>query len=174
MKSKALITACFAGVGIYLVVTGSLNATASLYVLSPAYQGLASKFEMVMQFFAICVPLISGLIFIGLAPWLASIVCHRSKLAEDEPAAWVSPVIALTFACVVSSLVLGLYQIPEFVRLLSMQFLAAASPMYAAEHRYEDYRVLMVRPGIYSAVAIIVLWKAKALAGWLVSRYDRP
>jgi len=32
MKTKTLITACFAGIGIYLILTGSMSVVTSLYI----------------------------------------------------------------------------------------------------------------------------------------------
>ena len=174
MKAKTLITACFAGTGVFLLVTGSMKVLVSLYLVTTVHNDPDNRYLMLAQYLVLSMPFISGLIFLGLAPTLAAVVCRRSKIGEDELARFIQPVVAITVACVISGLTLALSQIPEFAQLVSKQFLAAASPVYASNHPHENYKIIMIRPGIYSAVAVILLWKAKALATWLVSRYESP
>jgi len=174
MKTKTLITACFAGIGIFLLVNGSMAVIASFYMLTVTFADPFNRNISLLQFLVLSMPFISGLIFFAFAPGFAAMVCRRSKIADDDHATLIDPAVAITAACVVTGLMLALAQIPEFAQALSKQFLAAASPAYAANHQGEDYRIIMIRPGIYSVVALAFLWKAKALAAWLVSKYERP
>ncbi len=173
MKTKTLIAACFAGAGVYLVVTGSMSVVASLYMLGVTFSDPINRYMPLLQFLVLGMPFVSGLLFFGLAPQFAAMVCRRSKISEDDNATCIHPVLAITAACVICGVTLALSQVPEFAQLLSKQFLMAASPVYAANHQGEDYRIIMIRPGIYTIVSIIALWKAKAFAVWLVSRYEK-
>jgi hypothetical protein len=174
MKTKTLITACFAGVGIYLIISGAVSVIASFYMVFVTFSDQLNRTMALLQFLVLSMPFISGLVFFGFARLLADVVCRRSSIDDSEPVTALHPTLAITTACVICGLMLALGQVPEFAQALGKQFLAAASPVYAANHQGEDYRILMIRPGVYSAVAIVLLWKAKALGSWLVSRYEKP
>jgi hypothetical protein len=174
MKIKTLISACFAGTGIYLALTGSITVVLSFYLITAGGDDPFNKRMMLLQYFAFCMPFIIGVLFLAFAPKLAAVVCRFAKLGEEELTAVIHPEVAIIVACVVTGLTLAISQIPELARLTGKQFLASANPVYAADHRGEDYRMMMIRPGLYSALAIIVLWKARVLASWLVSKYQKP
>ena len=126
------------------------------------------------QFLVLGMPFVSGLLFFAFAPQFAKLVCWRSNIAEEDRAILIDPRLAITTACVIAGLMLALSQVPEFAQLLSKQFLMAANPRYAAENQGENLKIVMIRPGIYTAVSICVLWKAKAIGDWLVSKYEKP
>jgi MFS family permease len=174
MKTKTMITACFAGIGIYLILTGSMSVVASLYMLKLTASGQADRYMALFQFLVLGMPFIGGLLFFAFAPQFAALVCRRSEITEEDRAIFIEPRLAITTACVIAGLMVALSQIPEFVQLFSKKFLMAANPEYAAFHEGENLKILMIRPGIYSVLSIFVLWKAKALAGWLVSKYEKP
>jgi len=174
MKTKTLITACFSGIGIYLILTGSMSVVASLYMLKVTFSDPVNRYMPLLQFLVLGMPFVSGLLFFAFAPQFAALVCRRSNITKEDRAIFIDPRLAITTACVIAGLMLALSQVPEFVQLLSKQFLMAASPAYAALHQGENPKIIMIRPGIYTAVSIFFLWKAKALAGWLASRYEKP
>ena len=174
MKIKTLIAATFAGTGIYLLLTGSMTVIFSFYLISAGSDDPFNKHIMLLQYLALCMPFIIGVLFLVLASKFAGVVCRFAKIAEEEFTTVIHPDVAITVACVVTGLTLAISQIPEFAQLLGKQFLVAANPVYAAEHRGEDYRLLMIRPGLYSALSLFVLWKARALASWLMVKYQKP
>jgi hypothetical protein len=174
MKIKTLTAACFAGTGIYLVLTGSMSVIASFWMIAQIGDDPFNKRMAFLQYLAFCMPFIIGVLFLALAPKLAALVCRCAKIGEEELTGIIHPEVAIMVACVVTGLTLAISQIPEFAQLVGKQFLAAANPAYAAEHRGEDFRMIMIHPGLYSALAIVVVWKAKALARWLVSKYEKP
>ncbi len=171
MKTKSLIAACFAGTGIYLIITGSMTVIFSVSMLFSAYDPDNARIVL-LECLALCVPFFGGVIFLIFASKLAYVVCRFAKTEEDFTAI-ISPEVAIVVACVVTGLTLAIGQLPEFVRLAAQQVLVAADSEYARNHPYEDYRVAIIRPGLYLLVAVVVVWKAKLLAGWLVSRYER-
>jgi len=173
MKIKTLTAACLAGTGIYLIFTGSMSVVASVWMITEVGDDPFNKHMVLLQYFAFCVPFITGVLFLALAQKLAAVVCRCAKIGEEEITGIIQPEVAIMVACVVTGLTLAISQIPEFAQLAGKQFLAAANPAYAAEHRGEDFRMIMIHPGIYSVLAIVVVWKAKAIASWLVSKYER-
>jgi len=174
MKIKTLTAACFAGTGIYLVLTGSMSVIFSFYMITDLGGDPFNKRMVLLQYLALCMPFIIGVLFLALAPKFAAVVCRCAKIGEEEITAIIHPEVAIMAACVVTGLTLAISQIPEFAQLAGKQFLAAANPVYAADHRGEDFRMIMIPPGLYSLLAIAVVWKAKAIASWLVSKYERP
>ena len=174
MKIKTLISACFAGTGIYLLLNGAMTVIFSFYMVTIPNDYPFNRRMMVLQYLAFCMPFIIGLLFLVFAPKFAALVCRFAKIGEEEITGTIHSEVAITVACVVTGLTLAIGQFPEFAQLVGKQFLAAASPTYAADHRYEDYRVIMIRPGLCSLAAFIVVLKAQGLARWLTSRYEKP
>ena len=174
MKIKTLVSACFAGTGIYLILTGSMAVIFSFYLVTIDNVDPAGRRMMLFQYLAFCMPFVFGVLFLVLAPKLAAVVCRFARIGEEEFTSVIHPDVAITVACVVTGLTLAISEIPEFVQLLGKQYLVAANPVYAAEHRGENYRLLMIRPALYSALSLTVLWKARTLAGWLMSKYQKP
>src|SRR5665213_2162162 len=154
MKIKTLLSACFAGTGIYLILTGSMTVIFSFYLISIGHDDPYRLF-MICQYLGLCIPFILGVLFLTLAPRFSGIVCRFAKIGEDEFTTIIHPDVAITVACVVTGLTLAISQIPEFAQLLVKQFFVAANPTYAAEHRGEDYRLLMIRPATYSVLSLI-------------------
>jgi hypothetical protein len=174
MKTKTLISASFAGIGIYYLITGLMTALISISMLTITHDDPFNKRMAALQFLAFCMPFIVGVLFLMFASKLAAVVCRFAKIGEEEIATIIYPDVAIMVACVVTGLTLAITQISVFSQLAGKQFLAAASPVYAANHLYEDYRVVMIRPGLCSLLAIIVVWKARVLASWIVSRSEKP
>jgi hypothetical protein len=176
MKIKTLISACFGGIGIYFLLTGIFTVILALMAFWPGTNTYAQEthFLVVAQYLSLCIPFLVGALFLTLAPKLVKIVCRFSKIGEDETCAFVDPVVAVTVACIVTGLVLAIKLIPDAVIFGYKQFMITASPHYAAEHQYEDYRKLLGQPVFGSLLAIGVILKARALASWLVSRYEKP
>lgn len=173
MKTKSLIAACLAGVGIYLVVTGSMTVVFSLSMLTSDYGDPSTRSTVIAQYLVLGMPFFVGVLFVTFAFKLASLICRVAK-TEETFTGIIQPEVAIVVACVVTGLLLAITQLPELVQLVVKQFLVSASAAYAADHRYEDYRLLMVHPGVYSLLALLVVWKAKFLARWLVTRYEKP
>jgi hypothetical protein len=174
MKTKTLISACFAGAGIYLLLTGLMTVIFSFYLITIPNDDPFNRRMMILQYPALCMPFIIGVLFLVFAPKFAAVVCRFAKIGEEEITAIIHPEVAVMVAFVVTGLTFAIRQIPEFALLAGKQFLAAASPSYAADHLYEDYRVIMISPGLCSLFALVIIWKARVLASWLVSRYEKP
>ena len=173
MKIKTLISASFAGIGIYYLITGLFTVIISISMITITYDDPFNKRMAALQFLAFCTPFILGVLFLMFAPKFAAVVCRFAKIGEEETVTIIEPEVAIMVACVVTALTLAISQIPVFVQLAGKQFLAAANPVYAADHRYEDYRAAIIQPGLASLLAVIVIWKARVLASWLVSRYEK-
>lgn len=167
MKTKSLIAACLAGIGIYLIVIGALTVMFSVSMLISAGRGSPMLW---LQYLGFCMPFLTGIIFLVFSSSLASVICRCAK-TEEQFTGIIQPEVAVLVACVVTGLTLLLTQFPEFARLGVQQFLVAASPAYAANHRHEDYRVMLVSPGVCSLVAVFIIWKAKAISSWVTKKY---
>lgn len=173
MKIRTLTSACFAGIGIYYFLTGSVTLVVSLSLFTSAADDFSNLHMVLLQSLAYSIPFIIGLIFLVFSPNLAGIVCRFAKIEDDEIKMTVRPETIIVAGCVVSGLVVAIGQIPEMVQLATKQFLTAASSDYALQYRGEDFRVIMIRPGVHLFLAFAVIWKARAIADWLVSHYEK-
>jgi hypothetical protein len=174
MKTKTLISASFAGIGIYYLITGLMTVIISISMITITYDTPFNERMATLQFLAFCMPFIVGVLFLIFAQKLGAVVCRFSKIGEAEIATIIQPEVAIMIACVVTGLTLAISQIPTFIELAGKQFFAAANPVYAANHRYEDYRMPIIQSGFCSLLAVIVVCKARALASWIVSRHEKP
>ncbi|MDB4384907.1 hypothetical protein N9Z12_02540, partial [Opitutaceae bacterium] len=173
MKIRTLTSACFAGIGIYYILTGSVTLVISLSMITTATGSPFNQRMVLLQALAYSIPFIIGLIFLIFAPKLAGIVCRFAKIEDDEISMTIRPETIIMAGCVVSGLIVAIGQIPEIVQLATKQFLTAASSDYALQYRGEDFRVIMIRPGVHLMLAFAVIWKARAIASWLVSHYEK-
>ncbi len=156
-----------------MVVTGSMTVVFTLIMLASSYGDAPPEGAVLAQYLVLCMPFFCGVLFVVFALRFASLICRVAK-AGEEFAAIIEPEVAVLVACVVTGLLVAITQLPVLVQLCAKQFLAAASPVYAADHRYQDYKLLMVQPGVYTLLAVIVVWKSRFIAHWAVARYEKP
>lgn len=159
--------------GIFYILTGSATLVVSLSMLTSSGAGFSNLHMVLLQSLAYSTPFVIGVIFLVFAPQLAATVCRFAKIEDSEIKMTVRPETLIIAGCVVSGLVLAIGQIPEIVQLATKQFLAAANPDYALQYRGEDFRVIMIRPSVHLILAFAVIWKARAIASWLVSHYEK-
>jgi len=176
MKARKLLAACFAGAGIYFLLTGSVTVVASALLLVQELKldlhGTGAA--LVAQYLVGNTPFIVGVLCLILAAPLARLAGRFAKIEEDDIATGLpDPPSVITVACVVTGLVMAITQIPELVRLLYQHFLVAANPTFAAAHRGENFTMQMVRPTVFALVAIVVLLNARTLGRWLDARHAK-
>lgn len=173
MKIRTLMSACLAGFGIYHVIIGSMSVVVSLSWLTiPAVDSLNQRIS-ILQVLGFSMPFVVGLVLLVFAPKLAAIACRFAKIGDAEITTVLHPQTVLVTACVITGLVMAIGQIPEVVQLASQHFLVAANPIYAAENRATDFRVMMIVPTLYTALSLALIWKARALSTWILSRDEK-
>ena len=145
----------------------------ALSMLRGVFSDTNTTHLIVFQSLALCMPFITGVLFLLFAPTFASIVCRLSQIGEEAFTAVISPETAIVVSCVITGLTLGVQKIPEFAQFAVQQILAAANPAYAAMHQGQDFRILIIGPALYTILSMTVLFKARALARWLMSRYEK-
>src|ERR1700693_991870 len=107
MKAKTLIAACFGGIGIYQVISGSFSVVASFYLVSAGGDDPSNRRMMVLQYLELCMPFLTGLVFLIFAPTWSRLVCVSAKIGEEDVAGIIQPQVVIMAACVVTGLILA-------------------------------------------------------------------
>jgi hypothetical protein len=173
VKIQSFVAGCVGGIGVFFAAVGGLDAGGTVLLAVGSYHSTPNFMAtMGFQYLALCVPFFVGLTFLFCAARLGRLICRFARIGDMELPV-LNDATALTLGCLVTGLFVAVRATPELVTILYWKMVTAANPVTASAYLGVSKAEDLIRVLVALALAALLIFKAKAIANWLIRHYER-